>query len=92
MRSSTVGQRLKWARERAGWTVRDLAQRAGLASSSITDIELDTRTPKTDTVERLAVALKVERCWLAYGDGKAPEGWQSEERSSATEEAHIDDR
>lgn len=78
MRSTSVGQRLKWAREQAGWTVRELAQRAGLASSSVTDVELGNRTPKTDTVERLAMALKVEPCWLAYGDGRAPEGWRKE--------------
>lgn len=75
MSSSTIGERLKWAREKASWTVRELAQRAGIAPSSITDVELDSRTPRTDTVERLATALKVERCWLAYGDGKAPKGW-----------------
>lgn len=44
----------------------------------MTDVELGNRTPKTDTVERLAMALKVEPCWLAYGDGRAPEGWRKE--------------
>lgn len=78
MSSSTIGDRLKWAREKAGWTVRELAQRAGIAASSVTDMELGSRTPRTDTVERLAAALKVERCWLAYGDGRAPEGWATQ--------------
>lgn len=86
MSSSTVGERLRWARKKADWNVRDLAQRAGLAPSSITDIELGTRIPRTDTVDRLATALRVERCWLAYGDGKAPEGWAQPE-----EEATVGD-
>lgn len=72
-----VGARLRWARQRAGMTVRALAEVAGVAFSAVTEIELNKRRPRTDTTERLAVALKVTPCWLSYGDGQAPDGYQA---------------
>lgn len=48
----------------------------GTAGAKQVDQRIDTRVPRTDTVDRLATTLRVERCWLAYGDGKAPEGWR----------------
>lgn len=73
-----LGARLKWARSRAEMTVRDLADVAGVAFSAISEIEKGGRIPRADTLERLAVALKVPACWLVFGDGVAPEGWKAE--------------
>jgi len=70
-----IGERLRWARSRKGLTVRALADIAGVAFSAVTEIEKNKRRPRTDTTERLAVALEVGPCWLSYGDGQAPEGW-----------------
>lgn len=58
-------------------TIRDVAVRAGVASSAVTEIEQGSRIPKADTLERLAAALKVAPSWLVFGDGPSPEGYQA---------------
>lgn len=63
-----LGARLRSARARAQLTVRELAEVAGVAFSAISEIEKGSRIPRADTLERLAVALRVEPCWLAFGD------------------------
>lgn len=73
-----LGDRLKWARAHAEMTVRDLADVAGVAFSAISEIEKGGRIPRADTLERLAVALKVPACWLVFGDGVAPDGWKAD--------------
>lgn len=77
VRSKGIGQRLKWARQRAELTVRDVARATGVSPSTISDTELNRRIPRADTLEKLAVALRVEPSWLAFGDGKAPTGYAS---------------
>lgn len=72
-----IGKRLKWAREHAEMTIRDVAARAGVASSAVTEIEQGARIPKADTLERLAAALKVAPCWLVFGEGAGPEGYDT---------------
>lgn len=59
--------RLKEARIAAGLTCRQLAERAGLSNPVVAYIEAG-RVPGVDTVERIAVALDVAPCWLAYGE------------------------
>ncbi|PSM31675.1 helix-turn-helix transcriptional regulator [Haliangium sp. UPWRP_2] len=74
-KSSLVGERLKWARARANMTIRELSHAASVPNSSITEIELGNRIPRSSTLEKIANALKIAPCWLAFGDGAAPEGW-----------------
>lgn len=74
MRTTGIHERLFWARERAQLTVRALAELAKVSTTTIVDTEHGRRVPGADTLERLAVALHVQPCWLAYGDeDKAPE-------------------
>lgn len=75
-KSSQAGVRLKWARTRAQLTIRELAKAAGVPNSAITEIELGNRIPRANTLEKLANALKVTPCWLVFGDGQAPDGWE----------------
>ena len=77
MRSAEIGKRLYWARSRAKLTVRALGELANLSPSTVTEIENAHHIPGADTLERLAGALKVEPCWLAYGTGRAPAGWRA---------------
>src|SRR5258708_5243054 len=63
--------RLQKTRKERGLSRRQLAEIAEVAASSISYIENGNpgaRAPGIDTVERLAAALGVSACWLAYGD------------------------
>ena len=70
--ASGIAARLKLARSHAELTIRALASAAGVASSAITDTEIGNRIPRADTIEKIARALGVSACWLAYGEGTAP--------------------
>jgi transcriptional regulator with XRE-family HTH domain len=63
----TLPERLKRAREGAGLESRPLSLQAGLADSTVWTIETEGRIPRIDTAERIARALGVSPCYLAYG-------------------------
>lgn len=66
-------ERLKSALESRGLNATEIGRRAGVHSTTTTRIERGERTPQIDTVERIARALDVEPCWLAFGfDGGKP--------------------
>lgn len=66
-------ERLKGAREARGINANEIARRAGIGNTTTARIERGERTPQIDTVERIARALGVEPCWLAFGlDGDKP--------------------
>jgi transcriptional regulator with XRE-family HTH domain len=51
------GARLRAAREAAGLTRRELAERLGVGYGSISNVELGTDTPTLDLIHRMAVAI-----------------------------------
>ena len=55
----TIGERIKAAREKAGLTQQQVADRLGVSSTYISQYERDVRTPKPATVIRLANAIGV---------------------------------
>jgi len=61
---TTVAQRFGWnlkiARQKAGLTQRQLAQRMGRTQRRIAEWESGRRTPRIDSVVRLAEALEIE--------------------------------
>ena len=59
--------RLKTARRQCGIKRRPLAEKAGIAPSTVIDIETKQRLPTVATIARLAKALSVSAGWLAYG-------------------------
>ena len=63
-----LGERLFEARDRAGLTLRELGQMSGISWSSISAIERGKHSATAETIERLAVALGVRPCWLAFGE------------------------
>ena len=77
--ASGIAARLKEARQHAEMTIRALAAAAGVASSAITDTEIGQRIPRADTLEKMARALGVSACWLAYGEGDSPR-WAAKEK------------
>ncbi|MEW6278352.1 MAG: helix-turn-helix transcriptional regulator [Candidatus Eremiobacterota bacterium] len=50
---------LRRERQKRGWTQKQLAQRAGLARTAITDLELARQRPTPQRVQRLAAALAI---------------------------------
>lgn len=72
----TLSERLKWARERKGWSQEDLSIHAGVGRDVIAKVEVGkTRMPKQ--IGQLADATEVPRAWLAFGDERI-EQWDEE--------------
>lgn len=67
-----TGARLRLRREELALSLRQLADSAGVSYQTIAYIEAGSTVPKVDSVHRLAVALDVAPCWLAYGVGRKP--------------------
>ena len=68
MPASDVGHRLREARKTAGLTLRELAERAGIANyQTIDNIERARQRASIDQIESLARALGVLPAWLAFG-------------------------
>lgn len=68
-----VSDRLKRLREEAGLPALTLGNLAGVAHSTPHRLEQGTSVPTISVIERLAMALGVEPCWLAFGsDGEEP--------------------
>jgi len=64
----TLSERLKHARAEKGWSQGHLAAAAGVAPSTIGNIEQGTRLSK-GSIPQLAEALGVSYKWLANGEG-----------------------
>lgn len=64
----TFGQRLRWARERAGLTQADIGQMTGLSLTALHRIEHDESKPRPTTATKLAKALHVRVEWLTVGE------------------------
>jgi transcriptional regulator with XRE-family HTH domain len=69
-----AGRRLEERRGLSALSYRELGDSAGLSHEAVRMIEVSEKVPTLETIERLAVALDVSPCWLAYGIGR-PKGW-----------------
>ncbi len=63
-----MSERLKWCRQRYGWTQQDLAAVSGLGLATIRRVEQEQFAPRLATVRRLAETLQVREGWLAFGE------------------------
>lgn len=69
----TVGERLRWARQRHVWSQADLSKLSGVPVVTISRIENNRHgLPKPSTARRLAVALDLDPAWLLYGNVDFP--------------------
>jgi len=66
MSDSPIGKRIKYERKAAGLTQSDLAAKIGVAASMIGQWETDARTPKPETLDKIAAALNVSTDRLLY--------------------------
>lgn len=70
-RATTIGARLKEARESASLRKVDLARKTGLSLSQVGRIESGKSQPSPLALNALAQALGIERRWLLTGEGDA---------------------
>lgn len=75
-------RRFNQARLHANLTLAELEKKSGCAMSMLSGIASGDRTPRIDSVAKIARALGVSPGWLAYGDGPRPD-WLTEADSQA---------
>ncbi|MBK4215340.1 helix-turn-helix transcriptional regulator [Paracoccus caeni] len=66
---ATLGDRLTAAREAAGYTVEQMAERLGLGVDTIEGWEVDQAAPSDEGLGRIAILLSVSADWLQRGEG-----------------------
>lgn len=71
-RLATVAARVRFARERAGLSQRQLSRAAGLSPSTVANIENETHDTRLGTLKVIAGALGASHEWLLLGTGEAP--------------------
>ena len=64
MKANTLGQRLRTARERNGWSQAQVAAWTGIDPSQLSHYEADRREPTVQNVRRLCEGLRVKSDWL----------------------------
>ena len=66
---STLGQRIRQAREAKQWTQKRLAQRVGVSLTTLGKLEHDAMVPgpRIEDLEEIAARLEVKLVWLLYG-------------------------
>lgn len=69
-RRRAIGLRARQCRKHMGWTMRDLASRAGLAPEEVRRLEAGLADAKMSTLVRLAKALNCPERWLLLGEGE----------------------
>ncbi|WP_343069745.1 helix-turn-helix transcriptional regulator [Paracoccus amoyensis] len=66
---ATLGDRLMAAREAAGFSLEQLAERLELSSVTVEEWEADQSAPSDDGLGRIARLLDVSAGWLLDGEG-----------------------
>ena len=69
----TIGERLRGARKDRKVTQVELAERTGVAHSTVVRIERGQTGPRIETVRAFAEALRVDPKWLAFGEDREDE-------------------
>ena len=65
---TSIGNRLRAARQRSGLTQGGLAAASGCGLATIRRIEQGDMEPRAETARRLARALTVRAGWLMFGE------------------------
>ncbi|MDI3335286.1 helix-turn-helix transcriptional regulator [Defluviimonas aestuarii] len=71
--AATFGDRLAAAREAAGLSQADLAQRLGVKTRVVEHWEADAKEPRANRLQMLAGMLGVSLMWLLTGEGDGVE-------------------
>ena len=70
---STVGDRIKKRRNELGWTQDQLAQKAGISTSFLSDLENGKRSVSADNLLDISRVLNLSLDFLMTGEGTEPE-------------------
>lgn len=62
--NSSIGKRLKSAREAAGLSQMECAKAAGISQPYLAQIEAGSKNPATEVLQRLAATVQVSMAWL----------------------------
>lgn len=73
-KAATFGDRLAGAREAAGLSVADLAQKLGVRYETLQSWEEDLADPRANRLQMLAGLLNVSMMWLLTGEGAGLDG------------------
>lgn len=65
----TIGERIKWARKKAGLSQPAVGRKFGISRNAVSLWESDTTTPEADRLGALAVLFRVSVEWLWTGRG-----------------------
>lgn len=87
MLAQIVGERVRAAREAKGWTLKELAERAHVSVSFLSDIENGRSVPAIGSLRSIAEALEVTTDYL-LGRTDKPTGYGEQ---IATQYAHRED-
>lgn len=77
---SVLGDRLKMARVRKGWSQTEVAEKIGVSFSSLSGYERNYRKPPTETLAHLADLYEVSISWLL---GLKQNGYETQNREEA---------
>lgn len=64
---STLGSRLRTARERKGWTQTYVCRKLGISNSTLSGYERDYREPDAEMISTFAELYEVQAGWLLTG-------------------------
>lgn len=67
-KDNAIGNRIKAARKKLEWTQKMLASKSGINEVQLRGYENGNRTPKKDTLEKIAAATGIPSKWFLYGD------------------------
>lgn len=71
--TATFGDRLAGAREAAGLTQKELAERLGVKLSVVASWENDLKEPRANRLQMMSGLLGVSLSWLLTGEGDGPD-------------------
>ncbi|WP_102226028.1 helix-turn-helix domain-containing protein [Acidimangrovimonas sediminis] len=89
--AATFGDRLAGAREAAGMTQEDFAQRLGVKLKTVHGWEEDLREPRANKLQMMAGMLNVSIMWLLTGRGEGLDGPVEPERLDPSAERLLTD-
>lgn len=87
---ATLGERLRFRRNRLGWTQDDLAAKTGFSVSSITGWERGINPPNAQSLTKLAEVLSCDAGWLLLG-ASPPAGEKTAETFADSAPAYGED-